>query len=108
MQHTRQTKFVMYLDNFLEAKTLHSLQETLLTLKYGESKDGTGRIIGKRHTFPKSFHDDPLLKLIKGYFFPHRNLVPIISPEIILFNTSFSRPEAIYISVPELMEIFAA
>ena len=36
MQHTRQTKFVMYLDNFLEAKTLHSLQETLLTLKYGE------------------------------------------------------------------------
>ena len=77
MHHTRQTKFVMYLDNFLEAKTLHSLQETLLTLKYGESKDGTGRIIGKRHTFPKSFHDDPLLKLIKGYFFPHRNLVPI-------------------------------
>jgi|TARA_R100000988_G_scaffold99577_1_gene68993 hypothetical protein len=77
MQHTKQTKFVMYLDNFLEAKTLHSLQETLLKIEYAESRDGAGRIIGKRHTFPKSFHDDPLLKLIKGYFFPHRNLTPI-------------------------------
>ena len=30
-----------------------------------------------RHTFNKSIHDDPLLKLIKQYFFPHRNLKPI-------------------------------
>jgi hypothetical protein len=77
MQHIAATEFVMYVDNFLDDNTLKSLQETLVNLKYEEVKNPEGQLYGKRHTFPKSFHNDPLLKLIKQYFFSHRNLTPI-------------------------------
>ena len=77
MQHNSNTEFVMYVDNFLSIETLESLQETFINLKYSEVNDPHGRTYGKRHTFPKSFHTDPLLKLIKNYFFPNRNLEPI-------------------------------
>ena len=77
MQHNKNTEFVMYVDNFLSAETLESLQETLTNINYGEVKNPEGQIYGYRHTFPHSFHKDPLLKIIKNYFFPHRNLEPI-------------------------------
>ena len=77
MQHNKNTEFVMYVDNFLGQETLESLQNTLINLKYKQSVNQENQIYGLRHTFPKSFHDDPLLKLIKQYFFPHRNLKPI-------------------------------
>ena len=77
MQHNSNTEFVMYVDNFLSIETLESLQETFLNINYGEVKNPEGQIYGYRHTFPHSFHTDPLLKLIKDYFFPKRNLVPI-------------------------------
>ena len=77
MQHNKKTKFVMYVDDFLEEETLKSLQDTVMNLNYEEVKNPAGQEYGFRHTFPKSFHDDPLLKLIKQYFFPHRNLEPI-------------------------------
>ena len=77
MQHNKNTEFVMYVDNFLTQETLESLQETLQTISYNVVKNPDGQVFGHRHTFPKSFHSDPLLKLIKDYFFPHRNLEPI-------------------------------
>ncbi len=77
MQHHKETKFVMYVDDFLGKETLKSLQDTLTNLTYKQVLDPEGRVYGFRHTFPRSFHDDPLLKLIKQYFFPHRNLEPI-------------------------------
>ena len=77
MRHNKNTKFVMYVDDFLSKETLHSLQETLVNLNYEEVKNPAGQEYGFRHTFPKSFHNDPLLKIIKQYFFPHRNLKPI-------------------------------
>jgi len=77
MQHITATEFVMYVDNFLDNDTLKSLQDTLVNLKYEEVKNPDGQLYGMRHTFNKGMHDDPLLKLIKQYFFPHRNLVPI-------------------------------
>ena len=77
MQHNSNTEFVMYVDNFLSIETLESLQETFINLKYSEVNDPHGRTYAKRHTFPKSFHTDPILKLIKNYFFPNRNLEPI-------------------------------
>jgi hypothetical protein len=77
MQHNKNTKFVMYVDDFLSKETLHSLQDTIINLNYEEVRNPVGQIYGFRHTFPKNFHDDPLLKLIKQYFFPHRNLEPI-------------------------------
>ena len=77
MQHNKNTKFVMYVDDFLSKETLHSLQETLVNLNYEEVKNPAGQEYGFRHTFPNSFYDDPLLKIIKQYFFPHRNLKPI-------------------------------
>ena len=77
MQHNKQTKFVMYVDDFLGKETLQSLQDTLTTLKYIQVDNPEGQVYGYRHTFPKSFHGDPLLKLIKQYFFPHRDLEPI-------------------------------
>ena len=67
----------MYVDNFLSIDTLESLQETFINLKYSEVKF-RGSNIWKRHTFPHSFHTDPLLTLIKDYFFPHRNLVLLL------------------------------
>ena len=67
----------MYVDDFLGEETLKSLQDTIMNLNYEEVKNPAGQEYGFRHTFPKSFHDDPLLKLIKQYFFPHRNLEPI-------------------------------
>ena len=77
MQHNKNTKFVMYVDDFLGKDTLKSLQDTVTNLKYQEVKNPEGQLYGMRHTFDKSIHDDPLLKLIKQYFFPHRNLEPI-------------------------------
>jgi hypothetical protein len=77
MQHIAATEFVMYVDNFLDNNTLKSLQDTLVNLKYEEVKNPEGQIYGLRHTFNKSFHEDPLLNLIKQYFFPHRNLIPL-------------------------------
>ena len=77
MQHNKNTEFVMYVDNFLSPETLESLQETFLKLNYSEVKNPDGQIYGYRHTFPHSFHNDPLLQLIKKYFFPNRNLLPI-------------------------------
>ena len=77
MRHNKKTEFVMYVDNFLSKETLESLQNNLVNLEYKLIKNNNGQIYGYRHTFPKSFHDDPLLKLIKQYFFPHRNLKPI-------------------------------
>ena len=77
MHHNKNTKFVMYVDDFLEEKTLKSLQNTLMNLNYAKVDNPQGQVYGQRHTFPKSFHNDPLLKLIKQYFFPHRNLEPI-------------------------------
>ena len=77
MQHNKNTKFVMYVDDFLEDDTLKSLQDTVTKLKYYEVKNPEGQIYGMRHTFDTSIHNDPLIKLIKQYFFPHRNLEPI-------------------------------
>ena len=77
MQHNKNTKFVMYVDDFLEEDTLKSLQDTVTKLKYYEVKNPEGQIYGMRHTFDTSIHNDPLIKLIKQYFFPHRNLEPI-------------------------------
>ena len=77
MQHNKQTKFVMYLDDFLDEATLKSLQDTVTKLEYQEVKNPEGQLYGMRHSFDKSICDDPLLKLIKQYFFPHRNLEPI-------------------------------
>jgi len=77
MQHHKETKFVMYVDDFLDEATLKSLQDTVTKLEYQEVKNPNGQLYGMRHTFNKSIHDDPLLKLIKQYFFPHRNLEPI-------------------------------
>ena len=77
MQHNKKTKFVMYVDDFLDEATLKSLQDTLMNLNYVQVDNPEGQMYGHRHTFPKSFHNDPLLKLIKQYFFPHRNLEPI-------------------------------
>ena len=77
MNHNKNTEFVMYVDNFLSQETLESLQETFAKIKYSEVKNPEGQIYGRRHTFPHSFHSDPLLKLIKNYFFPSRNLEPI-------------------------------
>ena len=77
MQHHKETKFVMYVDDFLDKATLKSLQETFQKINYTGVKNPEGRLYGHSHTFHRSFHDDPLLKLIKQYFFPHRNLEPI-------------------------------
>ena len=68
MQHNKNTEFVMYVDNFLTKETLESLQETFLNINYGEVKNPEGQVYGYRHTFPHSFHSDPLLTLIKKYF----------------------------------------
>jgi len=77
MKHNKNTEFVMYVDNFLSKETLQSLQNTLTDLNYIKVDNPQGQVYGFRHTFPKSFHNDPLLKLIKQYFFPHRDLEPI-------------------------------
>ena len=77
MQHHKETKFVMYVDDFLDEATLKSLQETLVNLNYKSVKNPDGQFYGMRHTFDESIKDDPLLKLIKQYFFPHRNLEPM-------------------------------
>ncbi len=77
MQHHKETKFVMYVDDFLDKATLKSLQDTLINLPYKEVKNPEGQVYGLRHTLHPSFHNDPLLKLIKQYFFPHRFIEPI-------------------------------
>ena len=74
MQHNKNTEFVMYVDNFLDKESLLSLQKTLTSLKYEPVLDAQERPYGMRHTFPKSFHNDVLLKLIKKFFFPYRDL----------------------------------
>ena len=76
MLHNKNTEFVMYVDNFLDDKTLKDLQNKLTKIEYSESKDKHGRVYGRRHTFFGEHHkSDPVIKLIKQYFFPHRNLV---------------------------------
>ena len=70
MQHHKETKFVMYVDDFLDEATLKSLQDTVTSLKYEKVKNPNGQLYGMRHTFNTSIHDDPLLELIKKYFFP--------------------------------------
>ena len=77
MQHNKNTEFVMYVDNFLDEDTLKSLQENVTKLEYRAVKNPNGQLYGMRHTFNKNIHSDPLLKLIKQYFFPHRNLEPM-------------------------------
>ena len=77
MQHNKNTEIVMYVDNFLTQETLESLQETFQKINYSGVKNPEGQLYGHRHTFPHSFHNDPLLKLIKDYFFPNRSLEPI-------------------------------
>ena len=77
MQHNKKTKFVMYVDDFLDEATLKSLQDTVTDLEYQEVKNPNGQLYGMRHTFDKGINNDPLIKLIKQYFFPHRNLEPI-------------------------------
>ena len=67
----------MYVDDFLDEATLKSLQDTVTKLEYQEVKNPEGQLYGMRHTFDTSIHNDPLIKLIKQYFFPHRNLEPI-------------------------------
>jgi|TARA_R110000787_G_C13118682_1_gene414526 hypothetical protein len=67
----------MYVDDFLDKATLKSLQDTVTQLEYGQIKNPAGQLYGMRHTFDRSFFKDPLLKLIKQYFFPYRNLEPI-------------------------------
>lgn len=76
MQHNKNTEFVMYVDNFLEENTFKSLQHNISNTEHVDVYDGQGKLYGKRFTFPDEFKKDPLLKLIKQYFFPHRNLVP--------------------------------
>ena len=77
MKHHKETKFVMYVDDFLDEATLKSLQDTVTNLEYQEVKNPNGQLYGMRHTFDKGINNDPLIKLIKQYFFPHRNLEPI-------------------------------
>ena len=77
MKHNKNTEFVMYVDNFLSEETLKSLQDNFINLDYESVKNENGDHYGFRHTFPKKFFNDPLLKLIKDYFFPHRNLKPL-------------------------------
>ena len=74
MQHNKNTEFVMYVDNFLDKKTLLSLQENITNLIYQPVKTLGGDHYGFRHTYPDSFKKDPLIKLIKQYFYPFRNL----------------------------------
>jgi len=59
MQHTNQTKFVMYLDDFLDEATLKSLQDTVTKLEYQEVKNPEGQLYGMRHSFDKSICYDP-------------------------------------------------
>ena len=56
MQHHKETKFVMYVDDFLAQDTLKSLQDTLVNLEYKEVKNPEGQVYGLRHTFHPSFH----------------------------------------------------
>tara|TARA_R110002167_G_scaffold119004_2_gene295887 strand:+ start:459 stop:989 length:531 start_codon:yes stop_codon:yes gene_type:complete len=77
MQHSSNTQFVQYVDNFFNVETLESLQETIINLKYTEVKNDAG-IYGKRHTFPlHQFKNDPILQRIKEFFFPNTSLEPI-------------------------------
>jgi hypothetical protein len=59
MQHNKNTEFVMYVDNFLSAETLESLQETLTNINYSEVKNPEGQIYGYRHNNKEPlFHVD--------------------------------------------------
>ena len=46
MQHHKETKFVMYVDDFLGKETLKSLQDTLTNLNYKQVLDPEGRVYG--------------------------------------------------------------
>ena len=87
MQHNKNTEFVMYVDNFLEKETLKSLQDNISNTDHGEIWDNNGNLYCKRFTFPESFKKDPLLGVIKQYFFPHSNLVPISLHSHLRLNT---------------------
>tara|TARA_R110000765_G_scaffold150333_1_gene252916 strand:- start:6 stop:536 length:531 start_codon:yes stop_codon:yes gene_type:complete len=77
MQHNKETAYVQYVDNFFNAETLESLQETFLNLKYTDVQNEDGSY-GKRHTFSlPHFKNDPILARIKEFFFPYTDLDPI-------------------------------
>jgi hypothetical protein len=44
MQHNKNTKFVMYVDDFLTQETLESLQETFQKINYSGVKNPEGQI----------------------------------------------------------------
>ena len=44
MQHHKETKFVMYVDDFLDEATLKSLQDTVTKLEYQEVKNPNGQL----------------------------------------------------------------
>jgi hypothetical protein len=76
MQHYKETKFVMYVDDFLSTESLLSLQKTMTEItEYSIAKDDDGNVFGFRYFFSK--FDPSLIKAIKEFFFPTRDLVPV-------------------------------
>ena len=76
MQYNKATRFVQYVDNFLDEETLKSLQDNFLQLTYPprSNEDGT---FGNRHQFDlRKMKKDPLLARIKEFFFPYYELEP--------------------------------
>ena len=69
MQYNKATRFVQYVDNFLDEKTLKSLQDNFLQLKYTPRVNEDG-LYGNRHRFDtQKMKKDPLLDRIKEFFF---------------------------------------
>ena len=76
MKHHKETKFVMYVDDFLATESLLSLQKTMTEItEYSSAKDDEGNVFGFRYFFPE--FDPSLIKAIKGFFFPTIDLVPV-------------------------------
>ena len=69
-------KFVMCVDDFLSTESLLSLQKTMTEItNYSSAKDDDGNVFGFRYFF--SDFDPSLIKAIKEFFFPTRDLVPV-------------------------------
>ena len=92
MQHHKETKFVMYVDDFLSTESLLSLQKTITEItKYSVAKTPNGDVFGFRYFFTE--FDPSLLKAIKEFFFPTRDLVPVsISANIRSQNNVNEKP----------------
>jgi hypothetical protein len=92
MQHYKETKFVMYVDDFLSTESLLSLQKTMTEItEYSIAKDDDGNVFGFRYFFSK--FDPSLIKAIKEFFFPTRDLVPVsVSSNIRFQNNENVRP----------------